>query len=136
MINEYVSYAGPQSEMLGSYVYLGFVPAQSISQGVTQGYRSNFVDKTFSNCDNNPNSYFTFFVNEDNNSPTRAVGSLSASGFDSHWDKNRRTVDSEEHLPDEYFLITEIHFGGCGVFSVSTGWGSPSGISIGLKHSE
>ena len=61
--NAHAGYALPLNAKMLPYLYVGFLPASVASHRTTQGYRVNGVDRTFRNCDANPNSYFAFLFN-------------------------------------------------------------------------
>ncbi|KAK6191698.1 hypothetical protein SNE40_003316 [Patella caerulea] len=130
-INAPVDYNPTTNGILGDYLYVGFLKNSLISSGTTNGYTTNGNQYTFPNCNSDGNSYYAFYPNVEDNQPTdRRNYSDRVDMF--AWSKNTQTVELNQQLPDEFFYITEIHFGGCGGHTVSTEWSSIRAASIGL----
>ncbi|XP_046573596.1 uncharacterized protein LOC124281685 [Haliotis rubra] len=134
MVSEYTDYSAPSNTNLGPYLYLGFLPTTRISKNFRHGYNANGADKDFNNCDGNPNNYFTLFSNINNQSPTRSSGGMCSSCIMAHWKTDARMLQSGDYLPDNYIFDTEIHFGGCGGFGITTSWNNVDGFALGVKY--
>merc|ERR1712137_36621 len=123
---------GIQNQQMGPYIYAGLLPIEGIEhRGDTQGFSANGVDKTFTNCDGNPNSYFAVLFNADNKRPTRkrVVGKSFMSG----WITESTPVDNARYLLEEYFSFFEMHCGGCGGYITLRDFPELTGVSMGLR---
>ena len=64
MVNSASGFSNPTNtaKYTRHYLYLGFLEATLASNaGMIQGWRADGKDISFTNCDGNPNSYFTFY---------------------------------------------------------------------------
>jgi len=66
-INAYQNYTSTKYGDMGSYIYLGMVPAGRIYKDVVQGWQVEGEDHSFENCDTNFNSYFVLETNKTGN---------------------------------------------------------------------
>ena len=130
--NSNVDYNGIINTMLGPYLYIGLLPIADIThQDDTQGYSVNGIDYTFTNCDGNENSYFALLFNADENSFGNTGGNNI---FIRRWKDNAIAVSSNDELPDKFFSLYEIHFGGCGGLLTTPLLADVTGISIGIRY--
>ncbi|XP_046562230.1 uncharacterized protein LOC124271189 [Haliotis rubra] len=134
MVSEYTDYSAPSNENLGAYLFLGFLTEDRISVGVRHGYSANDVDQDFVNCDSKSHSYFTFFSNMNNLPPQIASGGMCSTCIMAHWKTGAKMLQSGDYLPDNYIFDTEIHFGGCGGFGITTSWNNVDGFALGVKY--
>lgn len=113
-INEYNGYTKPK-DVSTPYLYFGILPASLIKQGTTQGYRVDNDEYTFTNCDNNTNSYFVFYPGEGSGDLVKLFPGI----------KNRLWIDDRKaaslKLGYHNFFRFDEHLGGCEVFFRSTG---------------
>ncbi|XP_013419820.1 uncharacterized protein LOC106180388 [Lingula anatina] len=132
-INSNDGYQGPNNKALGPYMFLGFLPTNVAADPskAAQGFRSNGRDVTFTNCDRNPNSYFATFPNHDEKNPVPHNPHFYQ--LHRNWRQSARQPPSGRTMPTNYFFFTEIHFGGCGVYTSSDKWTDARGIAIGTK---
>ncbi|XP_067648995.1 uncharacterized protein [Haliotis asinina] len=136
MISENTDYSAPSNENLGAYLFLGFLPEETISAGVRHGFNANGVDQDFVNCDEMSHSYFTFFSNMNSMSPQITSGGMCSDCIMAHWQTDARMLQPGDYLPDNYIFDTEIHFGGCGGFGITTSWSNVDGFGLGVKYAE
>jgi len=113
-----VGYNTPvNSAILGlPYLYVGFLPIINASNNNMQGIAANGVDITFQNCDQNPNSYIALFPNFAEINPS-LYGLTDEYPFINNFFANAVANPSGRVMPEEFFLFTEFHFGGCGCYS-------------------
>jgi len=111
-------YAIPQNDhFLGQpYLYFGFLPIANANTNNTQGLWANGQEYTFTNCDNNPNSYFALFPNFNENQPTTYLFTSDYPLINQIFDGALPNPSSRE-MPVCYFYFMEAHFGGCGWFT-------------------
>ena len=134
-MHDFNGYTRPQNEYLGDYIYLGILPATAARQRNEQGFQSNNRQIKFRNCDTNPNSYFVFFPNHRELAiNSYHGGNLVYERQGVAWDWRRTGVPSFGHrqMPNDFFFLTEIHFGGCGCYTSSDRWTDAYGTAIGF----
>ncbi|XP_062578230.1 uncharacterized protein LOC134240145 [Saccostrea cucullata] len=127
--NNHTGYAQPRiySKILAPYLYVGFLPKEIANNNNTQGYRAGNEDKTFTNCDKNPNSYFVLYFNPNQ----ELIETSKYNDFLQFWIiSGSKAV---HNMPSEFYFDYEIHFGGCGGFIFRHQKENKDGISIGLK---
>ncbi|XP_046340473.2 uncharacterized protein LOC124121499 isoform X2 [Haliotis rufescens] len=131
--NEHTVYTAPMNLNLQPYLFVGFLPQVLISKSFINGYQANGMDKSFHNCDEGPNSQFTFYANPSNYQPQKR-------GWETHqvtseWTSGARMIHSAQGLlPDDYFFDGELHFGGCGAYGITESWSKVHGLSLGVKY--
>ena len=107
------------------YVFLGILPKTVANKKTTQGFRSNGIIVEFWNCDGNPNSLFAFIQNHHHQLPY-GHGETSVyenSGIAVNWRSHAKAVtNGGPKTPNEFFFLTELHFGGCGCYTSSDRW--------------
>ena len=140
LLNNFEGYTKPQNEFLGDYILLGITPAANARNNNQQGLKSNNQDISFRNCDKNPNAYFAFFPNDGEVEPSRYHQQNSIyerQGVSVDWRRTAVRPFSGRRIPLEYFMFTEMHFGGCGTYSSSDKWLTATvpalGTAIGLR---
>ena len=100
------------------YLFLGFFPISLAAQGTVQGFKANVAEITFSNCDSNPNSYFSIFPNFAERVPSNygtGWGRFNSAPVCSGLQAKAAVCPSHRDIPCEYFMFMEAHFGvgGC-----------------------
>ena len=127
LINSFQGYTKPQNAFMKEFIFLGIIPAsEAARRGSVQGFRSNGHPVQFTNCDANPNSYFAFMPNHKLQNPSSYHSSNLI------YEKIRVGVDwrskaipithPDRTMPNEFFFLTELHFGGCGTYTSSDRW--------------
>ena len=119
---------------LGVYLYIEFAPLALVTTNRPNGYRANGIDFPFTNCDLNPNSFIVLFPNVDNLAP--ADEGFLFPNYARKWETNSHLVEITERLTDDFFMMVEIAFGGCGCRTVSTLWTDIVGLNAGFKYGE
>ena len=141
-LSQHANHNAPQNVNLGPYLYLGTLHKSEASQKTKQGFKSNGKEISFSNCDANPNSYFAFFPNPMEKAPSSYHMSnlvYERSGVAVNWRNSAKRPASTRRMPVDFFLFTEMHFGGCGCYTSSDRWllsgtvNPALGTAIGLK---
>jgi hypothetical protein len=124
-------FQGPSQTNLGSYIFVGLIDAATARSRTQQGFQTNGINNVFTNCDSNPNSYFTFFSN-----PTGAAGQNDRQdgkgSLIDRWWMSKTPTPEEAKLPDNYFYDVEAHWGGCGSFEWTKKWAQATKFSVGV----
>ena len=122
LVNSFHGYTRPLNAFMKEYILLGIIPAYAARRRSIQGFKSNGHIIQFKNCDANPNSYFGFMPNHN-----RQI----SSNYGASWhiyETSRVAVDwrskaisiPRRTMRNEFFFLTELHFGGCGTNTSST----------------
>ena len=135
-LNTFVNYTRPKNHALSDYLFLGLLPKKDSRRGQVEGLKSNGVDVTFTNCDGNANNYFAFYSAEvDNHQDVAACGITNLD--DTKWRGSAIHPNTSSIMPHEFFMLTELHFGGCGCYIESGSWPSranpANATAIGLR---
>ena len=121
-LNENTGYRDTfNSALLGlPYLYFGFLPVANATNNNDQGLNANGVNVTFINGDQNPNSQITLFVNFKERAPSMylfsTVWPMTAALFG-----NALPNPSVRVMPDTFFMFTEMHWGGGGMYTQTDG---------------
>ncbi|XP_044179938.1 uncharacterized protein LOC114954375 isoform X3 [Acropora millepora] len=138
-VNDFSDYTIPKNNFMKDYFFLGIIPKHLAAkpQNRLQGFVSNHRTIQFSNCDRNPNSLFAFLPNHNQQTPlgyhsSNLVYERSGVAFD--WRKTAKPIHNPPRtMPNEFFFLTELHFGGCGTYSSSDRWRSFQATAIGIR---
>ena len=103
------------------YIYLGFLPTSIAASKTTQGYRAGGKDFTFTNCDENPNSYIAFYLNYNGISTTQ---SQNTNQFMRGWIARSKNIDPKNYMDHRFYSGIEMHMGGCGGLAFSPEFGN------------
>ena len=123
--SNYVNYSKPINDAMSPYIFVGTLPASFAKNNENQGFISNGIPLYFQNCDKNPNNYFAFFSNR-----KQSPHQIRRGRLDVRW-KETAVQDSQENMPPDFFLFTEMHYGGCGLFTESVMWADTITPAIG-----
>ena len=140
LVNNYSGYTKPKNAFMQKYVFLGILPKSVANKTTTQGFSSNGIIVQFGNCDGNPNGYFALFPNHHHQLPSDYA---EKSGFENtgiavKWRSHAKAVISGIlKMPNEFFFLTELNFGGCGCYTSSDRWKKfgYNSTAIGLRWS-
>ena len=138
-VNGFSNYTIPQNHFMKDYLFLGIIPKRLAAkpENKLQGFVSNNQTIQFSICGNNPNSLFAFLPNHNQQTPSPAhadnlVYERRGVAFD--WRKTAKPIDNPPRtMPNEFFFLTELHFGGCGCYTSSDRWQSFQATAIGIR---
>ena len=125
LVNNFSGYTKPKNAFMQKYVFLGILPKSVANKKTTQGFRSNGIIVQFGNCDGNPNGYFALFPNHHHQLPSDYA---EKSGFENtgiavNWRSHAKAViNGILKMPNEFFFLTELNFGGCGCYTSSDRW--------------
>ncbi|XP_022810313.1 uncharacterized protein LOC111347326 [Stylophora pistillata] len=125
LANSYSGYTQPKNEFMKEYIFLGILPKSVADKKTFQGFRSNGIRLQFKNCDGNPNSYFAFFPNRYHQPPHdhSKTSVYENKGLAVNWRSHAKPVTSGGlKMPNRFFFLTELHFGGCGCWTSSDRW--------------
>ena len=113
------------------YLFVGILDAVTARvKGALQGYKSNGIPINFTNCDANPNSYIALFPNHDELSPRSYH---PRNDFFDRWRNTFTAIPAGLEMPRKYFFFTEMHFGGCGIYSSSDSWNFVTASAVGVR---
>ena len=126
LVNSYTGYTKPQSDFMIDYIFLGIIPEPNARFRSQQGFISNDRRIEFTNCDTNPNSLFAFMPNHNLQTPASYHGSnliYERTGVAVDWRSTAISITNPDRMmPNEFFFLTELHFGGCGCYTSSDRW--------------
>ncbi|XP_028415496.1 uncharacterized protein LOC114540270 [Dendronephthya gigantea] len=136
LMHNYVGYTRPLNAGLGDYIYVGILPASIARARIVQGFRSNGRSVNFTSCGSSPNSFFAFFPNH-REIPINGYHSgnlvYEQRGVAVDWRNTGIPSYGHRQMPNNFFFLTEIHFGGCGTYTSSDRWTDAFGTAIGLR---
>lgn len=124
LINSYSGYTAPENKFMRNYIFLGIIPASAAKSKRNQGFRSNGNVIQFYNCDANPNSLFAFMPNFYLQSPSSYAShsSYEDKGLAVNWCSKGISITYRDRMPNKFYFLTELHFGGCGCYTSSNRW--------------
>ena len=125
LVNSYSGYTKPQNYFMNDYIFLGIIPAAEARNNKMQGFQSNGHEIQFRNCDKNPNSLFAFMPNHKLQTPSGYHPSLVYEGTGVAVDWRSKAIpitNPDRMMPNQFFFLTELHFGGCGCYTSSNRW--------------
>ena len=115
-LNASVNYTESKNYMISDYLFLGFLPGQYVRKYQIEGVISNGLDVTYKNCNGHKNNYMAFYA-----ANTAAVTSVLGN-IDIRWRGTAKFPETSSRMPLDFFMLTEVHFGGCGGYSESGSW--------------
>ena len=124
LVNSFHGYTRPLNAFMKEYILLGIIPAYAARRRSIQGFKSNGHIIQFRNCDANPNSYFAFMPNHNRQTPSNYGASwhiFETSRVAVDWRSKAISIPGRT-MPNEFFFLTELHFGGCGTYTSSNRW--------------
>ena len=123
LVNSFSGYTTPQNAFMKKYIFLGIIPASAARSHSYQGFKSNGHTIQFRNCDKNPNSLFAFMPNFHHQTPSGYHPNLiyESTGVAVNW-RSKAIAIPNRRMPNEFFFLTELHFGGCGCYTSSNRW--------------
>ena len=125
LVNSFSGYTAPQNAFMKDYIFLGLIPASAARSKSVQGFKSNGHTIQFRNCGANPNSLFAFMPNHKLQAPSGYHSNLvyERVGVAVDWRRQAKPITSPDRMmPNEFFFLTELHFGGCGCYTSSNRW--------------
>ena len=126
LVNSYSGYTMPQNEFMKDYIFFGIISSSAARNNKKQGFRSNGYTVDFKNTDKNPNSLFAFMPNHNFQTPSSYHGSnlvYESSGVAVNWRSTGIPITNPDRMmPNEFFFLTELHFGGSGCYTSSDRW--------------
>ena len=126
LISSFQGYTKPQNALMKEYIFLGIIPASAARRRSVQGFSCNGHTVQFRNCDADPNSYFAFMPNHKLQTPSsfhsgNLIYEKIRVGVD--WRSKAIPITHPDRImPNEFFFLTELHFGGCGTYTSSNRW--------------
>ncbi|XP_065643952.1 uncharacterized protein LOC100201344 isoform X4 [Hydra vulgaris] len=139
-LNGYNQFTAPVNNGMKPYIHLGTLRAVDSKVGNIEGFYSNNKYIYFRNCDGNPNNHFIFFPNLNNKAPSSYHAQnlvYEQQGVAVDWRKTALLPVGNINIPQNFFMLTEMHYGGCGTYTSSDRWpksSSPAkGVAIGVR---
>ena len=137
LVNSYTGYTPPVNRFMRNYILLGIIPKYAAARRTIQGFTSNHRFVQFRNCDANPNSLFAFLPNYYHQRPSTYLANnpvFERQGVAVDWRNSAWAVTNPVRtMPNDFFFLTELHFGGCGCYTSSNRWKNYQGTAIGLR---
>ena len=135
-LSEYKGYASPVNVHMGPYLYLGIQPASIVKKDKVLGFESNGKNITYNVCGVPTQSLLAFFPNA-KELPTANGHShnlvYERLGVAVDWRNSALRAPSGRRIPLDFFLFTEMYFGGCGCYTESQRWVDALGTAIGVR---
>ena len=126
LINKFTSYTKPKNQFMKDFIFFGIIPASAARNKNYQGFKSNGHPVQFKNCGSNPNSLFAFLPNHDLQTPSNYHSSnlvYETRGVAVDWRSKASPITNPDRMmPNKFFFLTELHFGGCGCYTSSDRW--------------
>ena len=126
LVNSYFPYSRPQNDFMRDYILLGIIPASISRNQVVQGFKSNGQTVQYRNCLRGSNSYFALLPNHNLQNPSPYHSSnlvYERFGVAVAWRSTAIAITNPDRLmPNEFFFLTELSFGGCGTYTSSDRW--------------
>ena len=126
LVNNYTGYTEPMNQFMKEYIFFGIIPASAARNPDYQGFKSNGYTIQFKNCGSNPNSLFAFLPNHDLQTPSPHHNSnlrYEEDGVAVDWRSKASPITNPDRMmPNKFFFLTELHFGGCGCYTSSDRW--------------
>jgi len=136
-VNSYTGYTPPVNRFMHDYILLGIIPKHAAARRAIQGFTSNHRIVQFRNCDANPNSLFAFLPNHYHQAPSSYLANnpvFERQGVAVDWRNAAWSITNPVRtMPNQFFFLTELHFGGCGCYTSSNRWTNYQGTAIGLR---
>ena len=125
LINNYTGYTKPQNQFMKEYIFFGIIPASAARNNNSQGFKSNGHTIQFKNSDKNPNNLFVFLPNHNLQTPSNYHPNLvyETRGVAVDWRSKAIPITNPDRMmPNKFFFLTELHFGGDGCYTSSDRW--------------
>lgn len=137
LLSSHSGYQGPQNtgNMGSPYLFIGFIPQSLASEMNTQGLTFNGAEINFQNCDANPNSYMSLFANYREIAASSYKTGDDWAGVCTTMLQKMKNPPSARHMSADWFMFTEIHWGGCGCYAQTfdAPAHAPLAMTIGLQ---
>ena len=117
-LNAFVNYTQPMNHQISDYLFLGLLPKNDTHP--LQGLKANGQNVTFSNCGSGNHNYFAFFSAK--TATFTSVYGCDQTNFDTNWRGTAIAPNPSSIMPTRFFMLTELHFGGCGCYVESGKW--------------
>ena len=119
--------------------FLVSFPHQQHEITITKASDSKDTTIQFKSCDSSHNSLFAFLPNHNLQRPFKHHnynGNYEDDGVAVDW-RSKATLITNPHrrMPNKFFFVTELHFGGCGCYTSSDRWYKLgfNGTAIGIR---
>lgn len=126
LIKKFKGYTQPKNHFMKEYIFFGIIPASAARNNDFQGFRSNGHPVQFKNSDKNPNSLFAFLPNHNLQTPSSYLRSnpiYENKRVAVEWRSQAIPITNPNRtMPNKFFFLTELHFGGGGCYTSSDRW--------------
>ena len=125
LVNNFTDYTEPKNHFMNEYIFFGIIPASAAQNLDYQGFKSNGDEIQFKNSDKNANSLFAFLPNHNQQTPSgyHPDQIYENTGVAVDWRTSAIPItDPRPMMPNNFFFLTELHFGGGGCYSSSDRW--------------
>ena len=125
LINNFTSYTQPVNHFKKEYIFFGIIPASAARNNNYQGFKSNGHPIQFKNSDKNLNNLFAFLPNHNLQTPSSYHPNqiYETKGVAVDWRSEAIPITNPDRImPNKFFFLTELHFGGGGCYSSSNRW--------------
>ena len=115
-LNAFVSYTAPVNRIISDYLFLGILPKEYVRKNQVEGFISNGINITYTTCTVLGNNLMAFFAAK------TAVHTSPVGKIDIRWRGTAKFPETSSQMPLDFFMLTELHFGGCGCYVESGSW--------------
>jgi len=126
LVNSFSVYTGPVNYFMKDYILLGIIPALTSQNHIYQGFKSNGQTVQYKNCNKGRHSYFALLPNHNLQTPSSYHSNnlvYESSGVAVDWRSKAISITHPDRMmPNKFFFLTELHFGGCGCYTTSDRW--------------
>jgi len=126
LVNSVSVYTKPLNFFMKDYILLGIIPALTSQSHIYQGFKSNGHTVEYKNCHNGRNSLFAFLPNHNLQTPSSFHSNnlvYESSGVAVDWRSKAISITHPDRMmPNKFFFLTELTFGGCGCYTTSDRW--------------
>lgn len=137
LVNNFSGYTTPLNRDMGKYIFLRILPKSIAKKSYEmQRFKSNGKITQFENCGWNPNSLFAFLLNPNGRTCKSYASNLRCKEKDdaAQWRSTAKPVTFPElKMPQEFFFLTELHFGGGGCYISNDRYFRFNATAIGIR---
>ena len=137
LVNNFSGYTTPLNRDMGKYIVLRILPKSIAKKSYEmQRFKSNGKIIQFENYGWNPNSLFAFLLNPNGRTCKSYASNLRCKEKDvaAQWRSTAKPVTFPElKMPQEFFFLTELHFGGGGCYISNDRYFRFNATAIGIR---
>ena len=126
LVNSFSGYSGPINAFMNDFIFLGIIPKLISANRIYQGFKSNGQTIQYKNCNKGTHNLFAFMPNHNLQTPHTFHSSnliYERIGVAVDWRKTALPITHPDRMmPNQFFFLTELAFGGCGCYTSSDRW--------------